>query len=150
MTKKQRAAVYGLLATVCSFGEGWVSASEIDKLGLADALWLGVAKALSNLNATKDEEIIMDGKVNYVPAHFNNVKCIIDADALIPLVSAAGIYAKVRRDEYMSKLKELHPAYGFEKHVGYGTAAHRLAIIEHGIIKDLHRLSFKPIQQLST
>jgi ribonuclease HII len=148
MTKLQRKKVLNLLSTCCKFGEGWASAAEIDEHGLADALRLGIAKALSNLGVATNEEIIMDGKVNYVPANFSNVKCIIDADALIPLVSAAGIYAKVRRDEYMSRLKKLHPAYGFENHVGYGTAAHRLAIIEHGIIKDLHRMSFKPLQLL--
>jgi ribonuclease HII len=150
MTKLQREKILDLLSNSCEFGEGWVNATEIDEFGLAGALRLGVAKALLVLKAEADEEIIMDGKVNYVPAHFSNVKCIVNADALIPLVSAAGVYAKVRRDEYMSKLKQLHPAYGFEKHVGYGTAAHRLAIIEHGIIKDLHRMSFKPIQLLST
>jgi ribonuclease HII len=149
MTKKQRVTIYHLLTTSCQFGEGWVSATEIDEHGLADALRLGVTKALLALSAKANEEIIMDGRVNYVPAHFSNVKCIIDADALIPLVSAAGIYAKVRRDEYMAKLKQLHPAYGFEKHVGYGTAAHRLAIIEHGIIKDIHRMSFKPLRLIA-
>ena len=150
MTKLQREKILNKLSIACEFGEGWVSATEIDAGGLADALRLGVARALTALKPEADEEIIMDGKVNYVPAHFSNVKCLVDADALIPLVSAAGIYAKVRRDEYMSKLKDLHPAYGFEKHVGYGTTAHRLAIIENGIIKDLHRMSFKPIQLLST
>ena len=150
MTKLQRQKILNKLSNCCQFGQGWVSASEIDESGLAEALRLGVSRALSDLGVKADEEIIMDGKVNYVPANFSNVKCVIDADALIPLVSAAGIYAKVRRDEYMSKLQEQHPAYGFEKHVGYGTAAHRLAIIEHGIIKDLHRLSFKPIRLLST
>jgi len=149
MTKLQREKILNKLSICCDFGEGWVSATEIDEHGLADALRLGVAKALLALGAEADEQIIMDGKVNYVPAHFSNVKCIIDADALIPLVSAAGIYAKVRRDEYMAKLKQLHPAYGFEKHVGYGTAAHRLAIIEHGIIKDIHRMSFKPVRLIA-
>jgi len=149
MTKLQREKILNKLSISCEFGEGWVGAAEIDSEGLADALRLGVARALAALMAKTDEEIIMDGKVNYVPAHFSNVECLIDADALIPLVSAAGIYAKVRRDEHMSRLKELHPDYGFEKHVGYGTAAHKLAIIEHGILQDIHRMSFKPIQQLS-
>lgn len=150
MTKLQREKILDLLSNSCEFGEGWVTAAEIDELGLGDAMRLGVAKALNGLKAGADEEIILDGKANYIPAEFKNGKCIIDADALIPLVSAAGIYAKVRRDTYMSKLKKLHPAYGFENHVGYGTAAHRAAIEAHGIIKDLHRLSLKPIQLLST
>lgn len=149
MTKLQREKILNKLSISCEFGEGWVTATEIDEHGLADAMRLGVAKALKVLNAKVDEEIILDGKANYIPSEFTNTKCIIDADAIIPLVSAAGIYAKVRRDEYMSKLKESHPAYGFEKHVGYGTAAHKAAIQAHGIIKEIHRLSFKPIQALA-
>jgi len=149
MTKKQRETIYQLLSTNCQFGEGWVSAAEIDSRGLADALRLGISRALKALKVSADEEIIMDGKVNYVPTKFTNVKCLVDADVLIPLVSAAGIYAKVRRDAYMSKLKTIHPLYGFERHVGYGTAAHRLAIEQNGVIKGLHRLSFKPVQILS-
>jgi ribonuclease HII len=64
-------------------------------------------------------------------------------------VSAAGIFAKVRRDSYMGKLKKRYPAYGFENHVGYGTAAHKLAIEQHGILEGVHRMSFKPLQILA-
>jgi ribonuclease HII len=149
MTKLQREKMLDLLSISCEFGEGWVSVTEIDREGLAAALRLGVSRALLALKAENDEEIIMDGKVNYCPPDFSNVRCIVNADALIPLVSAAGIYAKVRRDAYMSKLKESHPLYGFEKHVGYGTKAHREAIERNGIIEGLHRMSFRPIQVLS-
>ena len=150
MTKLQREKILNRLSISCEFGEGWVSAVEIDKDGLANALRLGVSRALSALKVAKSEEIILDGKVNYIDASFINAKAIIDADALIPLVSAAGIYAKVRRDAYMSKLKDTHPLYGFEKHVGYGTAAHRLAIETNGVLEGIHRMSFKPIQLLSS
>jgi len=152
MTKLQREAIYKLLTTnyKLEFGEGWVSAAEIDELGLADAMRLGVKKALTELEARDDEEIVLDGNANYLPERFTNAKCLIDADATIPLVSAASIYAKVRRDAYMSKLKNSYPLYGFEKHVGYGTKVHREAIQQNGIIEGLHRLSFKPIQLLSS
>lgn len=149
MTKLQREEIFNELSISCEFGEGWVSAAEIDESGLANALHLGVNRALLNLKAKLDEDIIMDGKVNYVPPQFSKVQCIIDADATVPLVSAASIYAKVRRDAHMSKLQNSHPLYGFEKHVGYGTAAHRLAIVENGLLKGIHRMSFKPIRALS-
>lgn len=149
MTRKQRESIFERLTSNVEFGEGWVTAAKIDEHGLAEAMRLGVAKALEKLNTQIDEEIILDGKVNYIPAKFKNTKCIVNADALIPLVSAAGIYAKVRRDEYMSKLKIPYPEYGFEKHAGYGTVTHRLAIVEHGILEGIHRTSFKPLQSLT-
>lgn len=66
------------------------------------------------------------------------------ADLLVPSVSAASIIAKVARDTYMEEMAEQYSEYGFEKHVGYGTAAHRAAIEQHGVTP-LHRLSFAPL-----
>jgi len=149
LSRAQREKILDLLSISCDFGEGWVNAKEIDKKGLAEAMRLGVGRALAAIKVEPLEEIIIDGKVNYAPPRYSNARCIVDADAIVPLVSAASIYAKVRRDRYMSVLKENYPAYGFEKHVGYGTSAHRLAIEQNGILEGVHRQSFKPIQLLS-
>ena len=81
----------------CDIGEGWVAPYEIDTLGLTAAMELGVARALEALQATFDEEIIMDGTFNYVPSGYRNVQCLAKADDLYPIVSAAAIYAKVTR-----------------------------------------------------
>jgi ribonuclease HII len=148
LTKKRREELMLLIAEACQLGEGWVNPAEIDELGLTGATRLGVQRALSNLEAQTDEVIIMDGNINYCPADFINVSCVIDADALHPIVSAASIYAKVKRDAYMAERSLLYPGYQFEKHVGYGTAAHRAALMELGIC-ELHRLSFKPLQQFA-
>ena len=137
------------LSISCEFGEGWVTAEEIDKLGLAGALRTGITRALAALDVQIKEEIIMDGKVNYVPTKFVNVKCLVDADNLVPIVSAASIYAKVKRDKYMTKLKKQYPGYGFENHVGYGTAVHKQAITRFGVLSGVHRMSFKPLQGFS-
>ena len=67
---------------------------------------------------------------------------------LVPIVSAASIYAKVTRDKYMQGIGLKHVGYGFEKHVGYGTKAHRQALKNFGIIDGIHRRSFKPIAGL--
>jgi ribonuclease HII len=148
LSRSQRDAVYGLLSTVCQFGEGWVSANEIDKHGLAKALRLGISRALKDLGALVDEEVILDGKVNYLPAKFEAGRCLINADSLVPIVSAASVYAKVKRDQYMSELAKKYPAYGFEAHVGYGTKAHQQALGSLGFIKLVHRLSYAPIARL--
>jgi len=74
----------------------------------------------------------------------SHVQILKKADLLVPEVSAASIVAKVARDNYMYKLAEKYPGYGFEKHVGYGTAAHRASLAKLGICPE-HRKSFKPI-----
>jgi ribonuclease HII len=149
MSKQQRQKILNVLSISCAFGEGWVSAAEIDKNGLAKALRLGVRRALNHLSVAVQEEIIIDGKVNYLPAKFRAGKCLVDADNLVPIVSAASIYAKVARDGYMSGLAKRYPAYGFERHVGYGTKDHQQALESLGFIKRVHRLSYSPIARMA-
>jgi ribonuclease HII len=148
LSRNQRELIYELLTTNFQFGEGWVAAEEIDRIGLAGALRLGVAKALKRLEVLHEEEIILDGSVNYINPKYSKTKCIINADLHIPVVSAASVYAKVKRDKFMRELGLKHPSYGFEKHVGYGTKIHQLALKEFGALEGIHRMSFKPIGAL--
>jgi ribonuclease HII len=90
----------------------------------------------------------MDGSVNYVPARYTKSNCIINADVTVPIVSAASVYAKVLRDRYMIQLAKKYPIYSFERHVGYGTAIHRAALVKHGSIDGLHRKSYKPVMKM--
>ena len=143
---KREALMEGIIDN-CAIGEGWVRVEEIDTLGLADAMRLGVTKALEGIGARDDETIIMDGKVNYAPQCYFNVQTIIRADSSVPEVSAASVYAKVLRDNFMKDLSLRHPEYHFESNVGYGTKKHQKAIELHGITK-WHRRSFKPIKNI--
>ena len=145
MSRKQREEMLNKLSKVCEFGEGWVSAAEIDQKGLANAMRLGIARALKALKVLSAEQIVLDGSVNYVSKLFNNVSCLAGADRQIPAVSAASVYAKVTRDKFMRELSLKHPNYGFENHVGYGTKAHQLALKQFGILNGIHRTSFKPV-----
>jgi ribonuclease HII len=149
MSRQQRQQILNKLSICCQFGEGWVSAAEIDSHGLGKGLKLGVARALRQLKALETEEIIIDGKVNYVPKKFKKSRCLVAADNLVPIVSAAGIYAKEKRDGYMRNLAQKHPLYKFEYHVGYGTEAHQAALKEYGFIKFVHRVSFSPIREMT-
>jgi ribonuclease HII len=148
LSRKQREDFMPILIKVCSFGEGWVKPSEIDKLGLTMATKLGVKRALRQLGSTHKDELLIDGNINYAPKSYKSVKVIIDGDALVPLISAASIYAKVKRDEYMRGLAGRHPNYGFGTNVGYGTKMHLAAIDTLGTIKHLHRQSFSPFKLL--
>jgi ribonuclease HII len=124
-------------------GLGWATHQEIDKVGLTEAVRLAMHRALSAITATY-ERLIVDGNYNFFP---QNPRCeaVVGADNTVPAVSAASIIAKVARDRFMADSSHTFPGYGFEKHVGYGTAAHRLAIQTNGLC-DLHRRSFKPVQ----
>jgi len=145
MSKTQRLKILNKLSICCSFGEGWVSVAEIDKLGLAGALRLGVRRALKALKVPASSKIIIDGLINYCPKQYKNAACLVRADSLVPIVSAASVHAKVKRDSYMAELAKRHPDYGFEKHVGYGTKEHLKALDTYGVLKSVHRLSYAPI-----
>ncbi|PJE65439.1 ribonuclease HII [Candidatus Saccharibacteria bacterium CG10_big_fil_rev_8_21_14_0_10_47_8] len=149
LSKTQREQLQAKLLKNCVLGEGWVTAEEIDRLKLSQALRLGISRALKALNALPVEEIVLDGSSNYVDAKYINARCQVKADALVPIVSAASIHAKITRDKFMRALAKQHPKYGFETHVGYGTKAHIEALIQNGVLSGIHRLSFKPVDLLA-
>jgi ribonuclease HII len=144
LTKLQREKLDAQIrVSAVSFGLGWVPAAEIDQLGLTEAVRLAMRRALAEIVAVYSE-IIIDGNYNFFP-ELASSRALVGADNLVPEVSAASIIAKVARDKYMADIATTFPGYAFEKHVGYGTAAHRAAVRGLGIC-DLHRRSFKPIQ----
>ncbi len=139
---------------VKSYGVGWATPGEIDSLGLNKAVQLAMLRAMKELHKTcaAYDEIIIDGNYNFFThvtgLHTSNVQTAVGADDTYPVVSAASIIAKVARDNHMRELAQQYPAYGFDKHVGYGTAAHLTALKQHGVTH-IHRRSFRPIQSLS-
>jgi len=130
------------------WGLGWVHADELDTLGLAESLRVATIRAVEAVH-TPYNEIIIDGTINFLKETSKGkyVTTLAKADLLIPSVSAASIIAKVARDAFMAEQVTQYPGYGFEKHVGYGTAFHRNAIDTLGITP-LHRTSFAPIAKI--
>ena len=149
LTRRQRETIYDLLIANYQFGEGWVRPAEIDRRGLTGAMRLGIVRALKQLDVRYEEDIILDGPINYFSARYKKVECLIDADAAIPLVSAASVYAKVRRDRFMATLADRYPQYGFDRHVGYGTPEHLRAIDKFGALRHIHRQLFAPVSRLN-
>lgn len=125
---------------------GWVSAADIDKLGMTGALRLAILRALQQISVRPDDQIIIDGTVNYLKAtrYEGQAVTMKQADLLVPSVSAASVIAKVARDNYMRLADPLFSGYGFAAHVGYGTAAHLAALRRLGPTP-LHRRSFAPL-----
>lgn len=146
LSKRQRGLIAPLIyEQALAVGIGWVSAVEVDGLGLTKAVRLAMQRALQQIRLPYDE-IIIDGSFNFLydePKASNLVK----ADDLVPAVSAASIIAKVVRDQYMAEIAVKYPAYGFEKHVGYGTAQHIQALKTHGVTPQ-HRTTYKPVAAL--
>ena len=129
-----------------AYALGWVEAEEIDKIGLGEALRLATKRAIEQIAETDYTEIIIDGTQNFLKGtkYERKVTVLKKADDKIKEVSAASILAKVARDNYMVELAEKYPEYGFEKHVGYGTAQHKQALEFYGPCAE-HRFSIKPL-----
>jgi len=146
LTKKQRERLdIEIREKAAGFGLGWVSAGEIDEIGLSAALKLATKLAVEQI-IVPYHEIVIDGMVNFLSETNKGqyVTTMKKADLLVPSVSAASIIAKVARDNYMTLQDDIYPDYGFKRHVGYGTAAHIAAIDKLGVTP-LHRLSFAPL-----
>lgn len=143
LSKRRRETMSAKIhATAQYVGVGWVSPAEVDDIGLTAATTLACERAIEN--APQGIDIVIDGKINYLPER-KNVRTIVNGDALEPAISAASIVAKVARDSYMTEQDELYPGYSFASHVGYGTLEHRLAIEKLGL-SPIHRWTYKPFK----
>lgn len=153
LTAKKREKLYGeIKQKAAASATGWVSAKELDEIGMSEALKLATRRAVQKIQAQKVRfnEIIIDGPVNFLRGTKleKYVKNLNKADSLIKEVSAASILAKVERDHYMIELSKKYPEYGFDKHVGYGTAKHQQAMENFGLTPE-HRRSFKPVAEIA-
>lgn len=153
LTKKRREALdVEIREKAAAHALGWVSARELDDIGMSEALRLATRRAVEQVQAQCRQqnlafsEIIIDGKVNFLrgTALEKFVATMPKADGLIPSVSAASIVAKVARDQFMAEQDAVYPGYGFASNAGYGVAKHRAAIERLGVTP-LHRLSFAPL-----
>lgn len=146
MTEKAREAVYDLAEELVRqgdlrFGVYSVSAKSIDAWGITRAIAHAIARGLKSLALDpRTVELKLDGGLR-APAAFLQ-ETVVRGDALVPSISLASVVAKVERDRYMVKTAHrAYPAYGFDAHKGYGTAAHYRAIRRYGLTP-LHRRSF--------
>jgi len=120
---------------------GRVEAEEIDRINIHQASLLAMKRAVENLSI-RPEHVLVDGK--YCPAIDMSCEAIIKGDALVDVIGAASILAKVVRDDEMQALDKQYPEYGFAKHKGYPTAFHREALKRFGPCA-IHRKSFAPV-----
>ncbi|MBY0378160.1 MAG: ribonuclease HII [Gammaproteobacteria bacterium] len=122
---------------------GRAEVDEIDRLNILQASLLAMQRAVAalTLNPTL---ILVDG--NRSPKWSYRSQAIIRGDQLVASISAASIVAKVYRDQEMTEYHEQFPCYGFNQHMGYGTAMHLQALKQYGPCA-IHRQSFAPVKK---
>lgn len=128
-----------IIEEAISYGLGIIDQKEIDEINILNATKRGLTTSLKELTVKPD--IILVDALNKIDTLGIPYKSIIKGDAKAYSISAASIIAKVTRDRIMRQWDEIYPMYGFEKHKGYGTAAHIDAIKQYGLCP-IHRRSF--------
>ena len=136
-----------LAVQIRSVATAWAVASasviEIDELNILRASHLAMQRAVAGLGLEPDL-LLIDG--NLLPVFSLPALAIIKGDRRIASISAASVLAKVARDAEMEKLAQAYPGYGFERHMGYPTPAHKAALQQLGPTPE-HRRSFAPVRQ---
>ena len=117
------------------------SVEEIDRLNILHASMLAMQRAVAALSVRPTSALI-DG--NRCPQLDIPSEAVIKGDGKIASIAAASILAKTVRDAEMLALHAQYPMYGFDRHMGYPTAAHCAALAEHGA-SPVHRRSFGPV-----
>jgi ribonuclease HII len=119
-------------------------ASEVDRVGIRNARGDAFTSLCETIYAIEEDVlVVIDGDV---PARGFSQALLPKADTFVPHVMAASIVAKVSRDTEMMLYAKQYPQYGFEKHKGYGTEEHTVALEKYGPCP-LHRRSYRPIRK---
>ena len=150
VAEKKREKLYEeIINEAVAYGVGIISQEEIDRINILNATKEGLTTAIKEMEKDLQEkqrgiekpEIILVDALTKIDTDHIPYRSIIKGDAKSYSIAAASIIAKVTRDRIMRQWAEVYPMYGFEKHKGYGTAAHIAAIKEYGLCP-LHRRSF--------
>lgn len=124
---------------------GRADVAEIDRINILQASLLAMRRAVEGLSIAPDQ-VWIDGQ-----QRLSGLVCpcwaIVKGDRCVPAISAASILAKVARDAELHELHERYPDYGFARHKGYPTVAHRDALRRLGPCPE-HRRSFAPVAAL--
>jgi len=142
LSEKKREALYEVIQSkALSYAVAQASPKEIDEYNILQASLLAMKRAVLDLSVVPTH-VLVDG--NRLPDLPMPATAIIRGDQTEAAIQAASILAKVTRDRLMVKLDEQYPGYGFARHKGYPTKAHREALTRLGVT-DIHRLTFKPV-----
>ena len=155
LSEKKRLAAEAVIKEKALWGLAFVDHKKIDEINILRASLLAMKLAFGDLLAKKDDWILANGLAadayglenfhgiadgTFVPEVSIECEAVVKADAKFPQVMAASILAKTARDRLMVEMDKKYPGYGYAKHKGYPTAAHKAAC---------RALGPSPIQRLS-
>lgn len=145
LTEKKREALYDfIIEKALAYDIEVISVEEVDKLNVYEASRTGMRRIIERIGVKPDFALtdampLGDDAIDHLS--------IIKGDAKSMSIGGASILAKVTRDRIMKDYAKIYPEYGFEKHKGYVTKAHKEALAKYGICP-IHRCSFKPVQDV--
>ena len=138
-----REELFSIITKKLTWSVGRSSVREIDKYGIGHAVKLAMRRAVEKLPLIP-AMLLID--------YYSDIglsiptKGVLKGDQKVFCIAAASIVAKVYRDRLMVRYHRRFSQWGFDRHKGYGTPAHRLALKQQGISK-IHRLSFSPMKE---
>ncbi len=139
LKEHERARLEALIqGCALDWATGRAEAEEIDRLGIRQATFLAMARAVESLRIAPTF-LLVDGRDFPFsgPGH-----SLVRGDGISACVAAAGILAKEERDRHCLELEARYPGWGFARHKGYGTAAHLALLKDQGRLP-VHRRSFR-------
>lgn len=141
LTANQRSRVKEFIKAVAlDYQVIFIDNKRIDQINILNARMEAMAKAAEHLTI-KPEFLLVDGDKWYGCKACDEYTNVIGGDNKYQSIAAASILAKCARDEYVQKLDEINPNYGWISNKGYGTGKHFEAIDKHGVTP-YHRKSF--------
>ncbi len=139
LTEKRREELFDIIREkAIAYNICMVDEKRIDEINILNATYEAMNGAVNGLNVTPDY-VLIDG--NRIGGMTLPHETVVKGDAKSVSIAAASILAKVSRDRFITKMAQKYPEYGFEKHKGYGTAAHNEAILKYGPCP-IHRRTF--------
>lgn len=139
LSEKKREALFDVICEkAVSYSIASVDEKRIDEINILNATFEAMNKAIDGLKIQPDY-VLIDG--NRIKGTDIPHETVVKGDAKSVSIAAASILAKVSRDRYITEAAKTYPEYGFEKHKGYGTAAHNEAILKYGACP-IHRKTF--------
>ncbi len=143
LSESRREILFEQICRAASVSVAFSSSATIDRINIRQASLDAMARAVAGLPAAADFALV-DGRD--VPDGLAvDASAIVGGDGKCLSIAAASIVAKVMRDRLMMRYDGIYPGFGFAGHKGYGTKAHRNAIVEHGPCP-IHRMTFAPLK----
>jgi len=140
--KKRQALFPVIMENGLAVSTGIATHGEIDEINILQASLLSMKRAVEKLLPMPDY-LLIDGK--FTIDSTIGQQAIVKGDQRSISIAAASIIAKVTRDSIMEELHVRYPEYGFDRHKGYPTKAHKEAIVRFGP-SPVHRYSFKGVK----